>query len=234
MNTRDDIFTQVLVRNNRTTTDAFITDTNLKTWFRDAIIWATSYKKWPFTEGRDSADTFSGTEQKPYSDFDVEFKTDSIRILVIGDKIMRKLNFEDYLIFREKYSSSNERVFSDFGRTLYINPGADVSGTIFAYGQEQVAIDLTDETGTTPFSTFDAEGNEAIYEKMSSFLKRREHLADEAELHDQRATAKLEEIWKRVIDEQHKYQTHIARGGMWERVDVLGGGYYDDIKRDQF
>ena len=234
MNTRDDIFLQVLVRNNRTTTDAFITDTNLKTWFRDAVIWATSYKKWPFTEARDSSDTFS-TEQKPYSEFDVEFKTDSIRILVIGDKVMRKLNFEDYLIFREKYSSSDERVFSDFGRTLYINPGADVSGTIFAYGQEQVAIDLTDETGTTPFSTFDAEGNEAIYEKMSSFLKRREHLAQEAELHDQRAAAKLDEIWKRVLDEAHKYQTHTARGGIWGRFDVLGGGSFDDItRRNQF
>lgn len=234
MNTRDDIFTQVLVRSGLTTTAGFVTDTYLKNWFKDAVIWATSYKKWPFTEARDAADTFSGTEEKPYTDFDVEFKSDSIRLMLIGGKRMRKLNFEDYLIFREESPSSDERVFSDFGRTLYINPNADVSGTIAVYGQEQVAIDVTDETGTTPFSTYDAEGNEAIAEKMLSYLRLREKLPNEATLHDQRASAKLEEVWKRVIDEQYKYQTHRDRGGIFERIDVLGGGYYDDLKENQF
>lgn len=234
MNTRDQIFTQVLVRNNLTTTDAFITDASLQNWYRDAVIWATSYHKWPFTEGRDASTVWSGTEQIPYSTFAVEYKSDSIRILTIGDKILKKLNFNDYLIFRETETSGTDRVFADFGRTLYINPYADVSGTLTTYGQEQVAIDLTDETGTTPFSTFDAEGNEAVYEKMSSFLKRRLHLAEEAELHDQRAAAKLDEIWKRIIDEQHTYHTHRDRGGIFERVDVLGGRHFNDIKENQF
>lgn len=235
MNTRDDIFTQVLVRNNRTTTDSFITDTNLKAWFKDAVIWATSYKEWPFTEVRDASTTWSGTEKVEYTSFGPEFKIDSIRILTIGDKRLQKLNFDDYLIFREEQSTGDDRVFADFNRTLYINPYADVSGTLAAYGQEQVAIDVTDETGTTPFSTYDAEGNEAVYEKMSSYLKRREHLADEAELHDQRAAAKLEEIWKRIQDRQALYQTHPDRGGMFKRFDVLRGrGIDDDFMENQF
>lgn len=221
MNTRDQIINQVLVRNNRTTTDAFITDTSLNTWFRDAVIWSTAYKKWPFTEARDESATWSGAEQVPYSTFAPEFKADSIRIMTIGGARMKKLNFEDYLIFKEEEPTATDRVFSDNGRTLYINTAADVSGTLRVFGQEQVAIDMTDEAQTTPFSTYDAEGNEAIYEKMSSYLKRREHLADEAELHDKRAAAKLDEIWARILDEQHKYQTHPARGGQWDYFSVI-------------
>ena len=236
MNTRDDIFTQVLVRNNRTTTDSFITDTSLKNWFRDGVIWATSYKEWPFTEGRDQATTWSGTEEVAYSTFLPEFKADSIRLLIIGGKRMQKLNFEDYQIFKEESPDSTDRVFSDFNRTVYINPNADVSGTLAAYGQEQVAIDLTDETGTTPFSTYDAEGNEAVAEKMSSYLKRREHLFNEAELHDQRAAAKLEEVAKRIQDRQALYQTHPDRGGMFHHFDVIDGrsGTNDWFKENQF
>lgn len=232
MNTRDEIFTQVLVRNNRTTTDGFITETNLKTWYRDAYLWAAGYHKWPFTEARDASDTWSGTETKPYSEFDVEFKSDSIRLLLIDGKRFKKIGFESYLTFREEFPDSTDRVFSDFGRTLYINPNADVSGTIAAYGQEQPAIDVTDETGTTVFSTYDAEGNEAIYEKMSSFLKRREHLIDEAEIHDQRASAKLEEVWKKVLDEQYKYQESPTSEGMFERFDVLRGRGIEDLRNE--
>ena len=234
MNTRDDIFTQVLVRNNLTTTDTFITDASLKNWFRDAVIWATSYHKWPFTEARDNSAAWSGSEEVPYTTFNPEFKSDSIRVMTIGGKRMKKLNFEDYLIFREESSAANDRVFSDYGRTVYINPNADVSGTLAVYGQEQIAIDTTDETGTTPFSTYDAEGNEAVYEKMSSYLKRRQHLAQEAELHDQRAAAKLDEIWKRILDEQYKYQSHSDRGGMWERIDIINGRPFSDNKENQF
>src|SRR3990167_4083415 len=60
MKTRDDIFTEVLVRNNRTTTDGFITDTNLKAWYRDAHVWASAYHKWPFSEGRVSTTFTTG------------------------------------------------------------------------------------------------------------------------------------------------------------------------------
>ncbi len=223
MNTRDELFTQVLVRNNRTTTDGFITDANLQAWFRDAVIWASGYRKWPFTEARDASQTWSGSETVEYSSFGPKFKSDTIRIIIIGTNRLTKLNFADYQIFRETEPSGTGRYFSDYNRTVYINPNADVSGTLYAYAQEQTTVDLTNETGTTPFSTYDAEGNEAIYEKMSSYLKRREHLADEAELHDTRASAKLEEVWQRIQQEQALYQTHPDRGGMYKYFNVVDG-----------
>ena len=69
---------------------------------------------------------------------------------------------------------------------------------------------------------------------MSSYLKRREHLVQEAELHDQRATLKLDEIWNRIKDEQFAYQ-NVEDEGLFSRIDVLGGALRDDMfKRDQW
>ena len=224
MRTRDDIFTEVLVRNNRTTTDAFITDTMLKSWYTEAHVWACSLHKWPFTEGKAST-TYTtaitddiGSAIIPYFE---GWKADSIRMMTIGGKRMTKLDFTSFQRFLERNTDNTDRIYSDYARQLYVNVNADVSGSLTAYGQYMPIIDVTDETGITIFSDYDEEGNEAIYEKMSSYLKRREHLIDEAELHDQRAVAKLEEIWKRIQDEQYNYQTRDQ--AMFEDFDVLEG-----------
>lgn len=230
MRTRDDLFTELLVRNNLTTTDAFITDTYLKNWFRDAHVWASSFHKWPMTEGRVST-TFTATEEWQFEGF----KADSIRIMQIGGKRLTKLNFEDYQTFREEESTADDRVFTDFGKLVFINPYVGLTGTLTAWGQYQPYVDVTDETGVTIFTNFDDEGNEGILEKMNSYLKRRLGNLQAAELHDQRAVAKLEEVWGRIQKEQFKYQTHPDSGGMFKRFDVLQGAATDEIMhRDQF
>lgn len=228
INTAGDIITEVLVRNNRTTTDSFVTDTMLQDWLRDAHTWASAYKKWPNTEGRLST-TFTGTEEW----FFEGYKADSIRFIKIGDKLLQKLNFKDYQTMKDERPDASDRVYSDFGRIVYINPSSDVSGTLVAYGQYQPVLDPTDLTAETIFSSWDAEGNEAIVAKMTSYLKHREHLPDEAVTFDQMASVKLEELWKRVGEEQFAYQNRNT--GMWSRIDVIDGSLYDDeIKRDQF
>lgn len=230
MRTRDDLFTELLVRNNLTTTDTFITDTYLKNWFRDAHVWASSFHKWPMTEGRVST-TFTATEEWQFEGF----KADSIRIMQIGGKRLTKLNFEDYQTFREEESTADDRVFTDFGKLVFINPYVGLTGTLTAWGQYQPYVDVTDETGVTIFTNFDDEGNEGILEKMNSYLKRRLGNLQAAELHDQRAVAKLEEVWGRIQKEQFKYQTHPDSGGMFKRFDVLQGAATDEIMhRDQF
>lgn len=224
MRTRDDIFTEVLVRSNRTTTDTFITDTILKSWYTEAHVWACSYHKWPFTEGKAST-TYTtaitddiGSAIIPYPE---GWKADSVRLMTIGGKRMTKLDFTSFQRFLERNISSTDRVYSDYARQLYVNVNADVSGSLTTYGQYMPYIDVTDETGLTIFTGFDEEGNEALVEKMTSYLKRREHLPDEAELHDNRAIAKLEEIWKRIGDEQYGYQTRDQN--MYADFDVLRG-----------
>ena len=236
MRTQTDIITEVLARNNRTTTDGFITDTILKNWYTQAHVWACSLHKWPFTEAKAST-TYTtavtddmGNAIIPYFE---GWKADSIRTLLIGSKRLTKTSFDSFLRFIENNPTNTDRIFSDFGRQLYFNVRADVSGTLTAYGQYMPYVDVTDESGLTVFSGFDQEGNEAIVEKMTGYLKRREHLPDEAELHDQRAVAKLEEIWKRIGDEQFNYQTKDQ--SMFEDFDVLEGqsGSFQ-FKRNQF
>ena len=233
MKTRDEIFNEVLVRNNRTTTDGFVTNAMLEDWYTEAHVWASAYKKWPFTEGRVSTTFTTGTGSDG-DEWEFEgYKADSFRIVTVGGKRLTKLNFKDYLIMREETPDSTDRVCSDFGRVIKINPNADVSGTIVAYGQYMPVIDITDETSKTIFSDYDEEGNESIVEKMSTYLKRREHLFSEAEAHDQRAAQKLEEVWKRCQDEQYAYQTHPDREGIFKWFPVTdeftsGGRRYDE------
>jgi len=237
MRTKTDIITQVLVRNNRETTDAFISDTDLKNWYRDAHIWASGYHKWPFTEGKQST-TYSTSVTDDMGNAVIPlfegWKSDSIRIMTIGGKRMQKMEFSSFLRFIERNSTSTDRIFSDFGRQIYVNVNADVSGTLTAYGQYTPYIDVTDESGVTIFSDYDEEGNEAMVEKITSYLKRREHLQDEAELHDKKAGEKLEEIWKKTQDEQYGYQTRDQ--AMFNDIDVLSGRGDTDYKfrEDQF
>ena len=213
------------------TTNAFYTDAILDAWIKGATRWATSFKKWPFTEGRVST-TFAGTEEWSFEGY----KADSFRMMQIGGKRLDKLNFEDYQIFREEDETGADRVFTDYGRLVFINPNIDLSGTLTAYGQyTPVDIDSTDLNSTTVFSNGDEEGNEAIVEEVISYAKTREQKDKEAEYYHQRAIQILDTVYKKVADEQFNYKTHRARGGMWKRIDVTAGGVEDDkINRDQF
>jgi len=229
------IINEVLVRNNRTTTDSFISDTMLEDWLREANNYCVSQYKWPLSEIRDKSTSWGGTEEIPYTDFTVNFKADSIRILQIGGKRLQKINFEKYKDFREDLPSDTSKYYSDWGRTLWINPNCGLTGTIAAFGQYTPVIDPTDATATTIFSDFDEEGNEAIVEKMTSYLKRREHLPQEAELHDQRTDMVLAKIWKKIQNEQFKYQSGSESDGLFRRFDAIEGGFSDTLfKRDQF
>ncbi len=226
-----DIQTDVVRKLGISTTTAYYTDAIIGAWVQQATRWATSYKKWPHTEGRVST-TYASTEEWSFEGY----KADSFRIMQIGGKRLDKLTFEDYQIFREESSSGSDRVFSDFGRLVFINPNVDLSGTLTAYGQfTPVDIDITDATSTTVFSGRDEEANEAIVQEVLSYAMTREKKDTEAEFYHKRATAILDGLWARVGDEQYAYKTHRTRGGMFKRVDILNNRTEDDgIRRDQF
>lgn len=233
LKTTYEIMDEVLVRANVTTTAAtrgLYTDTILRDWVDQAHQWAAAYKKWPVTEGRIST-TWTGTE---INDYPEGWKPDSIRYMTVGGDRMQKLNFADYQMFRENTPDSEDRVFSDFGLSYYVNPNADVSGTTWFYGQYLPrAFDMTDETETTVFSNRLDEANEAIVEEILKYAKLREKKPDEASVHHQRAIEVLETLWKKIQDEQFGYQT--KNRGMYEYFDVLEGELHDRlIRRDQW
>jgi hypothetical protein len=229
---RGNLATEVLVRSGKDTTSGWVTDTMLNDWLSQSHRFGAGYKKWPFTEGRTST-TFATTSET----WDFEgYKADSFRIITVGDRRLQKLNFEDYLIFKEESPSADDRVYSDFGGLVYVNTGADVSGTMTAYGQYMPAnFDATDDTTETVFSEGNDEGNQAVIEEAISYVFRRDGKAQESIERHLLAKQLLDELWKRVLEEQYAYQTHPDRGGQYRRFDVLKGSVSDEIlKRDQF
>ena len=214
------------------TTAAGYTDAIIGGWAQQAARFATSYKKWPHTEGRISTTFASGAEEFLFEGY----KADTFRMLIIGGKRLQKLNFEDYMIMKEENPTATDRVYSDFGRLVYVNPLVDASGTLTAYGQyTPVDIDTTDESSTTVFSNVDEEANGAIVDEMLSYKMSREQKDKEAQFYHERAVATLDSLWSRLEAEQYAYQTHRTRGGWFKRMNILGGAVQDElIRRDQF
>ena len=240
LNILSELKDELLVRANESTstaTGALYTEAILNDWVDDAHKFAAAYKKWPFAEGRIST-TLVSTQTDDLGnivyDYPEGWKADSIRILLVGGKRLQKINHSDFLRFREEQSDSDDRIFSDFGRTYYINPKIDLSGTITLWGQYTPSkLDYTDSNATTIFSNNEIEGNEAIVELGLSYAKRREKKFTESALHFQKALEILDGILKRVQDEQFGYQSKDT--GMFERFDILQGGMSDEvIKRDQW
>lgn len=246
LRTTGDIINEVLVRNNRTTTDAFVTDSMLQSWLKTAHMFVTSYHKWPATEGRAST-TFAsyvlnedGYLQGTYPE---GWKSDSIRALTIGGKKVTKTNFYKFQKFLEDNPNDTTRMFTDRARVIYVNPNIDLSGTVTAWGQYTPILDVTDSNSTTVFSDADEEGNEAIVFAMTSYLFAREaqgvsvnkgSIASASVAALKRATDVLDLVWARVKDEQYGYNA-VQDDGMFKRFDVLRGGFKEDLfKRDQF
>ncbi len=209
----------------------------LSDWARQSITYVSSYRKWPATEGRISTTYASLTTNEDgylVLNYPEGWKTDTVRILTIGGKQLDKKVFNQFRKFLEDYSNTSDRICSDYNRQVFINPTIGISGTVTAWGQYSPFIDTTDLTATTPFSGNEEEANEAIVEKMTSYLKLREHLPDEANLHDQRCAMKLDALWQRISDEQFAYQQPRGDYGMFSRLDVMDGSYNDDLNSDRF
>ena len=238
LRTTGEIITEFLVRNNRTTTDGFVTDTTVQGWLKDSHVWAAGFKKWPMTEGKNSTTAASLTESpEGYTvlAYPEGYKTDSIRLLTVGGKRFEKKNFYRFQSFIEDNPNDTSKVYTDYGRQILINPQAsEFSGTVVAWGQFMPILDVTDMTSTTIFSDYDQEGNEAIVEKMTAFMKAREHLPDEVALHDQRAMDRLNGVTGLIDDEAFGYQD-TRNEGWFKRFDVLRGGFKEDIfNRDRW
>lgn len=251
LRTQGDIITDFLVKMNQSTTAGFYTDEILTTWATNAHQWAASRYKWPMTEGRYSTTAASlGTNEDGFTTLEYPdgFRADSIRLLTIGGKRFYKKNFYKFQQFLEDNTADTSDIYTDFARRVYINPrAADLSGTVVAWGQVNVAQLATDTVGsvsgtigqdptaTTIFTDIENDANEAIVEKMIEYAKAREKATPQDIIfHGQKAERILDGIWKRIQDEQFGYQDTLNEG-MWKRFDILRGGFKEDtFKRDQW
>lgn len=232
MNTTYEIIDEVLVRagvSSTTATGGLYTDTILKDWLDPAHRWASAQRKWPFTEGRIST-TYSQEE----NDYPEGWKPESIRLLTVGGKRYQKVTHRDYQRYLEDTSNGEDKVFTDFGLTYFINPNSDPSGSVTVYGQyTPAAIDKTDDAAKTVFSDRAPELNEAIVEEILSYAKKREKKPTEAREHHLNALRIIAEGWENVTSEQFGYQTKDR--SMFKRFDVMEGVDADEfIRRDRW
>lgn len=209
---------EVLVRLGADTTSSFYTESDIRDWLNRSYIWSSAYHKWPQTEYKDKSSAFTkGTETYSYPN--ATFKTDSIRILQIGSYLFKKKNFADYLKWREDYPDRDDKYFSDYGRSLYINPNC-ASGTIYAYGQ-YTPTGLAMGSSSTVFANNEDEADEAIIEKTLSYAFLKEKKFKESISYESSAKQKLDELWKRITDEQYAYQN--INQSMFSDIDVVKG-----------
>ena len=208
-------------------------ETELSRWLRLSRNEAVARNPWPFTEGRLEIASASGTEKY---DYPLILKSDSLRYLTVNDKRYDKKLFEDYLKYKEDYSSGSNKIYSDRNRVLYINHLADDFGnSIVCYGQVIVTGSVDSQTATTVFSTAEPEGDEAIIQLAYSKALGSEKMNKPTQAKKERSEAFeiLDGIWKRIQDKQHTYQTKDT--SMFKRMDILGGGYEGEIRsRKQF
>ena len=233
---KSDIINEIIVQLGVSTTVAFYTDTILEDWIDKANKWAAGYKKWPFTEGRISTTYVAdNTSIEAGFSYPEGWKPDGIRLLQVGGKRFTKVNFYKYQEFRENYSNDKKKIFSDFGLLYFINPQADVSGTTTLWGQYTPAtLAETDNTALTVFSANAEEGNEAIVEEVMSYAKKKEKKPNEVLAYHKRAKDILDELWEKIKDEQFGYQV-VDDDGMFKRIDIVNGGFRDDIiRRDRW
>jgi len=231
--TTDEIRNDVIVKLGIATSSAFYTDKILNEWIQQGVRWATSYRKWPFTEGRIETTYTSANEEWNFEGV----KADAIRLLQIGGKRFEKVTFEDYQIFKEEESSGTAKLFTDFGRTVFINTNTDASGTLTAWAQfAPSTLDMTaNPSSQTVFSNGDEEGNTAIVEEVLYYANLREKKPDVANFHHEKATQILDNVFKNYLDEQFNYKTFKTRGGMFKRVNIIDGNLDDGrFKRNQF
>ena len=228
---RGEIKSEVLVRSGKDTTSAWTSEAFLNDWINQAHRWAAGFKPWVYSEGRVNSTYTSATEEWLFEGY----KADSIRVLTIGGKRFGKITFEDYQQYKEDEPSGTDKVFTDYGRSLWVNTLTGCTGTITAYGQYQPA-DFADGDGAdsldTVFSPNGDEGNEAIIEKVLGNIYTRDD-KQQATIHYQMAEKQLNDLWIRTMDEAYKYQTKDR--GMFKDFDILEGDYTDNLfKRNQF
>ena len=63
-------------------------------------------------------------------------------------------------------------------------------------------------------------------EKILEYASIREKKFTESDYHGKKAIEILERVWQKISDEQHGYLS--KESGMWKRLDVVNGAYYED------
>ena len=205
----------------------------LTRWLTLAKDLAYARHPWPMTEGRREIATVAGQEQYDYV---TDMKSDSIIYLTVNDKRYQKLLFEDYMKYKEDYDTGAEKYFTDRNRDIYINYLAqDFGNSIVCYCQVEVTGTISSTVSSTVFTAAEPEADEAIVKLAFSMAlgSEKEKNPTKARIERTEALGILDDIWLKIAEQQHQYQTKDRP--LFKRFNVLEGGYESEIRsRKQF
>ena len=201
--------------------NGLFTDTDLAEWLWQAILRVWDHKPWDFTEGAKSV----ATENTEYYDYPNDFMLGSIFQLMIGGKTYRKMQFRDYLLFKETNPTANDKVYAEYNGFVFVNQNSYTIGDTMDLFGKLKATKLTGGSELLPFgqATDDNEhsGNEAIVTLAYALALDSEKKKNpaQAQVEEKKAYFILDTLWKPFADSRSWQQTDIQ---MFDVPDMFG------------
>ena len=142
-------------------TSTYFTPTRIDSAIDDAYVMVASARPWGEIKKGFVTATVPNQE---YYDYPNNCQSESIfRVSVDGDAKYKKMDFEDYLKTTEEFPDAPEKIFSEFGRQIFIHPVPTTTtpANLVFWGVIQAAS-LTSDSDVTMFTDWCDALNEAI------------------------------------------------------------------------
>lgn len=191
----------------------------IKRWLNMAKDKALSYRKWPFLEAT-GTDLIESGGSYPYPTL---AKTKSVWLITVDGERFVKISYEDYLKYLEEFSSGDNKVWSEYDRTIHINGNAVIVGNaVIMYGQIGV-VDMSTGTDKTPFDEAEPSGDEAVIKFARAIALGSEKLKNPVKATKENSEAKdiLDDIWNRLMENKPR-EVRKSRPRL-KRINILTG-----------
>jgi len=142
-------------------TSSYFTPTRIEDQINDSYLTVAAARQWPDIKKGFVTHTEVGED---YYDYPSNCQSESIfKISVDGDSKYDKWDFEDFMKFVEDNPTSTKKIFSEYGRQIFIFPTPTTTGSanLILWGVIQAAL-LTDDGDVTMFTDWADVLNEAI------------------------------------------------------------------------
>jgi len=161
MRTRLDIFTKLQPKLFAVGTSTYFTTTRINAQISDSYLTVANARQWPDIKKGFVTSTVNGQD---YYDYPSNCQSESVfKISVDGDSKYEKWDFEDFMREVEDNPDSTKKIFSEYGRQLFIFPTPTTNGVsnLILWGVIQAAV-LTGDSDITMFTDWCDSLNDAI------------------------------------------------------------------------
>jgi len=151
MRTRLDIKTKLQPKLMAVGTSTYFTPTRIEDQIDDSYLTVAAARQWPDIKKGFVTHTEAGED---YYDYPDNCQTESVfKISVDGDSSYEKWDFEDFMKFVEDNPTSTDKIFSEYGRQIFIFPTPTTTGSanLILWGVIQ-ATALTGDGDVTMFT----------------------------------------------------------------------------------